>query len=414
MMQCLRRMLALLVSALALAARAQTTITVASYPAFDESTKIAVSAWRKNHPDVEIKLVSLAFGDHHKAMIKALASGSNLPDVMAVEIGFLGRLADSGGLEDLGAAPYHGRTLVAKLLRFTAPQATAGTSVLYAVPADVGPGTLFYRKDLLDKAGVTEAELTRSWESFIEAGKKIKSATDAYLLPSASDIVDLYIRTDLEEDEGIYFDKKGNVLVDSPRFRRAFLLARMARRAGLDAKVRNWSNEWAADLGNGTIATQPTGAWMAGHLANWLAPKTAGLWRAAQLPNGAYATWGGSFYAIPKRAEHKTEAWEFIKFLCFYRERQIDALQGLDAWPALKAAQDDAIIHAPMSFLGGQKAREVWKAAAAKVLPMAYNTLDPVAADIVNTELETVLRDGKDIEQALIDAQQQIERRIRR
>jgi multiple sugar transport system substrate-binding protein len=53
---------------------------------------------------------------------------------------------------------------------------------LAAIPCDIGPGTLFYRKDMLDKAGVTEADLTKSWESYIESGKKIKAATGAYLL----------------------------------------------------------------------------------------------------------------------------------------------------------------------------------------------------------------------------------------
>ena len=33
-----------------------------------------------------------------------------------------------------------------------------------------------------------------------------------------------------------------------------------------------------------------TGAWLAGHLNNWLAPATRGRWRAAQLPEGAFVT----------------------------------------------------------------------------------------------------------------------------
>src|SRR5512138_2359595 len=416
MKRCFRWALALLVSAMAVTAQAETTITVASFPSFDESVKAAIPLWEKTAAgkDVKVKLVSLAFGDHHNAMITALASGSNLPDVMAVEIGFIGRFAESGGLEDLGAAPYNGKPLLEKLLKFTRSQAQSGSGILAAMPADVGPGTLFYRKDVMDKAGVTEKDLTKSWESFIEAGKKVKAATGAYLLSNAVDIKDIYIRSDLKDGQGIYFDKAGKVLVDSPRFKKGFELAKAARVAGIDAKVGTWSNEWAEGFKRGTIVTQASGAWLAGHLNNWLAPDTKGLWRASQLPNGAWATWGGSFYAIPKKAEHKAEAWEFIKFMCFDKEQQLNALKSLDAWPALIAAQNDPFLDQPMPFLGGQKARQLWKVAAAKAPAIVVNKLDPVAADVVNAELEQVLEKDKPIDQALADAQQQIERRIRK
>ena len=73
---------------------------MASFPSFDEAVKAAIPLYKKAHPDVEIKLVSIAFADHHNAMTTALATGVNLPDVMAVEVGFIGKFAASGGLED--------------------------------------------------------------------------------------------------------------------------------------------------------------------------------------------------------------------------------------------------------------------------------------------------------------------------
>ena len=413
-MKSFRWALALLVAAMAVTAKAQTEITVASFPSFDESTKAAQPNFEKKFPNIKIKLVSLSFGDHHNAMLTALASGSNLPDVMAVEIGFIGRFAESGGLEDLGAPPYNGKPLLSKLLKFTGPQATSGMGILAAIPADVGPGALFYRKDILDKAGVSEAQLTKTWESFIESGKKVKDATGAYLIAHANDMKDIYIRTNLKEGEGIYFDKAGKVLVNGPRFTKAFELAKAARAAGIDAKVGAWSNEWAQAFKSSQLATVMSGAWMAGHLNNWICPDTKGLWRSAQLPNGAFATWGGSWYAIPKKAEHKKEAWEFIKFMTTDKEQQLNALKSLDAWPALIAAQDDPFIHQPMPFLGGQKARELWKVAADRAPGIPVNKLDSIAESIVNAELEQVLEKDKDIGTALADAEKQIQRRIRK
>ena len=55
------------------AADAATTITVAAFPALDAAVKAAIPLYKKLHPDVEIKLVSLAYADHHVAMTTSLS-----------------------------------------------------------------------------------------------------------------------------------------------------------------------------------------------------------------------------------------------------------------------------------------------------------------------------------------------------
>lgn len=411
-----RPLAAALLAALALAqaAYADTTLTVATYPALDTAVKAAIPAYKKDHPGVEIKVVSLAIADHHVAMTTSLATGANVPDVMAIEVGFIGKFAESGGLEDLAKPPYNARQYQNKLVRFTIPQAASAGGGIAAMPVDIGPGTLLYRKDLMDKAGIKEEDLTRSWESFIQSGKKLKAATGAYLLANAAELKDIYIRTGLKDGEGIYFDKEGHVLVDSPRFAKAFEYAREAHAAGIDGDIGAWSNEWAEGFKRGKIASQMMGAWLAGHLSTWLAPNTKGQWRAAQLPNGVYASWGGSFYAIPAKSANKAEAWEFIKYLALDKQAQLSAFKKLDAFPALLDAQNDPFYGQPVDFLGGQKARELWKVAAGRIPAVDVDKYDPIAQEIVNAELDKVLEQNKDIRQALADAKALIERRARR
>ncbi|HEY0821928.1 MAG TPA: extracellular solute-binding protein, partial [Rhizobacter sp.] len=365
-------------------AQAQTTtLTVASFPSFDMAVKAAIPLYKKVNPNVEIKLVSLAFMDHHTAMTTALAAGGNVPDVMGVELSFIGKFVESRGLEDLGKAPYNGMQLTPKFAKFTVPLAMSGSGTLAAIPADIGPGALFYRKDMLDKAGVTEADLTKSWESYIEAGKKVKAATGAYLLANAVDIKDIYIRSGLKAGEGIYFDKKGQPLINTPRFQKGFELAKAARTAGIDAKIAAWSNEWSEGFKRDKVASQMMGAWLGGHLSNWLAPESKGNWRSAQLPAGAFASWGGSFYAIPSKAQNKAAAWDFIKFMTTNKEMQIEAFRKLDAFPALIEAQSDPFVNEPIEYFGGQKARQLWKVSADKIQAIAVDKFDPIANEIV-------------------------------
>jgi multiple sugar transport system substrate-binding protein len=347
-------------------------------------------------------------------MSTALATGSGLPDVMAVDLRYIGKFAEAGGFDDLLLKPYDAAPLREKFVRYAIAQATDSKGELIALPADIGPGTLLYRKDLLDKAGVTEAELTQSWESYIEAGRKIKAKTGAYLLADAADLRDIVLRAGLKDGEGLYFDRSGKVLVDAPRFVRAFELGRAVRQAGLDAKAVAWTNEWAAGFKQNRIATQMMGAWLAGHLKNWLAPDTAGLWRSANLPAGAFGSYGGSFYAIPKKAAHKAEAWAFIRFMTLDRQTQLDSLRVLDSYPSLIEAQAAPEMEQPLPFLGGQKARVLWREIAAKVPATPVSKYDALATDVIRDEFENVVSKGKDIGAALADAKSLIERRSRR
>ena len=100
--------------------------------------------------------------------------------------------------------------------------------------------------------------------------------------------------------------------------------------------------------------------------------------------------------------------------MCLDKEQQLNALKALDAWPALLSAQNDPFLDQPMPFLGGQKARQLWKVAAQKAPMIVVHKLDPVASDIVNAELEQVLEKDKAIDEALKDAADQIQRRIRK
>ncbi len=391
------------------------TLTVAAYPAVDAIVKAALPEWNKRHPGVEVKVIGREFADHHTAMTTALAASSALPDVMTLEYGYLGRFSQSGGLENLAAAPFDALKHQARLVPFAWAQAQHEQHGLTAMPTDIGPGALFYRHDILQKAGVTPQQLTGSWEGFVTAGRQVKDRTGAYLVSHAREVKNIVIRSGVPSGEGIYYNAQGQSVVgSSPRFVRAFQLARQVREQGLDAKVNSWSNEWGESLKRGTVATQMMGAWLGGHLQNWLAPATAGQWRSAALPEGVATSWGGTFYAIPKKAQHKALAWDLIQHLTLNVAQQQQAFEKFNAFPALLEAQNGAFFDQPVAFLGGQKARVEWRETARRVQPTRVFRNDPIAEEIVDAELDLVLTRGKPVEQALADAHRLVQRRAQR
>ena len=391
-------------------------ITIAAFPSLDEAVKIALPGLKKKFPNYDIQLTALQYGDHHQALTTALATGQGLHDIEAVEIGFIGKFAEGGGLEDLNSAPYNAKMLTSLFVNYTVPQATSSDGRLVGMPADIGPGTTFYRKDLLEKAGVNPSEMN-TWEGYIAAGKKLQAKDKkVFLINSAASAAALIWRTNIPAGEGIYFSKDNKVVVgpDNARWVKAFTVAKQIRDAKLDAKIGEWSNEWYEGFKTGTVATQFSGAWLQGHFQNWMAPETKGLWRVQDLPDGAFAPWGGSFYTIPNASKNKAEAWNIIKYLTMDRAQQIASFKGNGAFPGLKSAWNDSSFNDPVEFLGGQKARLLWKSAAQKIKPLDVNKYDSVAETIVTTQLTSVLDEGKDIKQALTDARAEIEKRARR
>lgn len=405
-----------LLSALPAWANPRRKLTVAAFPNVDAIVKAAIPHWQSLHPDVDIQVVSRQYADHHTAMTTALSTSAHLPDVMALEADYLGRFAHGGGLEDLAQAPYRVGQLRDRFVPYAYAQAINRRGAVVAMPADIGPGTMMYRTDLLTKAGLNIADLSHSWEAYVDAGMKIKAATGAYLISSARVIKDIIIRSGLGPGDGLYFDQDLRVLVNSPRFEQAFKLARKVRRNKLDARVTAWTNEWSKGFKRGLLATELSGAWMVGQFANWVAPNTHGLWRVSQLPGDTFVAFGGTFYALPRKASaaNRELAWEFIQLLTLNRQLQFAAFKSEDAFPALIETHNDPFLEQPLPFLGGQRARPLWRDAARRITAPQVHKQNNFAEEVINTELDNVIDRDKDIGRALADAHRLLELRARR
>lgn len=386
-------------------------LDVAAFANYDQVIRLVIDDFEKENPNIKINLKSLSFGDHHTSLTTSLSTGANAPDVAAIEVGFIGRFANAGGLEDLSKAPYNSGEYIEKFSPFTVPLGQNAKGQQAALPVDIGPGAIFFRNDVLEKAGVTQEEMLKDWESFVEAGKKIKTETGSFLVANATGVKDIVIRSGLKDGESIYFGDSNEILVESDRFKKAFEVAKAVYDADLSAEVALWSTEWNEALRRGDIVSQMFGSWFVGHLRDFVSPDTT-YWRTADLPAETYASWGGTFLSIPRTAEHKEEAWTFIKYM-----NRVDVqTKALDfgTFPSLIEAQNTPLMDQPFTFLGGEKARIQWREAAAKIPAIKAHKHDPVAEQIINDALEKVLKKGVSIDKALKDAAKLIKRRARR
>lgn len=391
---------------------ADSNIRFDGFPDFDSSLKVLLPEFEKE-TGINVDYLMNNHGDHHTKLTTNLATGSGAGDVIVVDVEKIGPFVASGGLvnlsEQYGADKYQER-----FAPYAWTQGKGADGDVYGMPVDLGPGVMYYRSDVFEKAGIDVNKAIKDWDSYIKAGEELKKQ-DVYLIASAADVAQAIIFTTVPEGEGLYFDADGNPVVTSERFVHAFEVAKEIRDKGLDARILAWSNEWYEGFRNGTFATQLSGAWLLGHLNNWIAPETSGKWAVSNLPDGIYGSWGGSFLSIPTQSKHQDEAWKLIEYMTTRRDIQLKHFETIAAFPANTTTYDDDLFQQEVAFLGGQKARLLFAEVAENIKPVAPAKGDHVARSIIlENALMEVLDEGKDIRTALKEAERMIKRRTRR
>lgn len=110
-----------------------------------------LDGWNRTHPGERVTLIQLpeAADDVHAQMVDSLRSGSSRFDVLNIDVEWTAEFAGAGWIAPIDAA----RLPLGSLLPHVLDTATfRGT--LYAAPYVTNAGLLYYRKDLLAKAGV--------------------------------------------------------------------------------------------------------------------------------------------------------------------------------------------------------------------------------------------------------------------
>lgn len=194
----------------------------------------------------------------------------------------------------------------------------------YALPYDAAPMVMWYRKDMLDKAGVGTP---KTWEEFEQAGKKLKAvAPDAYLAsfnPNETQVTAALAWQAGAKWFGSDADSWKVGVNDQATQKVAAYWQKL-----IDEKIvkvqQAFSDEWTADLASGAVVGVLGANWSAtGIQKRTEASGQKGQWIAAEAPNWgtpAGALYGGSTFNITKSSKNPAAAAKFIEFLATNQE----------------------------------------------------------------------------------------------
>lgn len=125
-------------------------ITLATGPDFTGYMQTLVDKWNAWHPSEKVTLLRLpdASDDQHAQMVTNLQAKSDRYDVLNMDVVWTAEFADAGWI-----IPLDGRQFpIEQFLKPVVDTAVFGGK-LYAVPYTSNAGLLYYRRDILDKAG---------------------------------------------------------------------------------------------------------------------------------------------------------------------------------------------------------------------------------------------------------------------
>ncbi|MGW0464903.1 extracellular solute-binding protein [Streptomyces sp. NPDC003027] len=390
------------------------TITVDLFGSFGYKEAGLYAAYEKLHPNVTIKQTDTEDEqDYWKSLQTRLAGGGGLADVQAVEVGRIASVTQQQAdkFEDL--TRYGADRLKGEFAPATWSAATTKDGRILGLGTDVGPEAMCYRTDLLQQAGLPtdRTELARkwsTWEGYLALGEqyRAKAPAKSAWLDSVGSLYTVMVGQEKER----YYDASGTLIyADNPAVKHAWETSTKAAKAGLSAKLDQWSPQWNQAFSAGSFATLPCPAWMLGYIKGQAGDAGKGKWDIAKLPGGA-GNWGGSYLTVPRAAKHKKEAYELIQWLTapaqqatlFRKQGNFPSSTGAIAQVA--TATDPYFSGAPIGRIFGDAA----KAAPVQVLGVH----DKNVADQITNALSEVERKGTSPEKAWSNARKGVENAI--
>ena len=277
------------------------------------------------------------------------AAGAGLPDVQAVEEGWLSKVmqvSDSfTDLRDYGADDIKDRWVPWKV-----EQATDANGRIIGYGTDIGPQGVCFNGSLLEEAGMPSdrdgfAELLggedATWEKFFDAGKQYKEATGKAWYDQSGFVWNSMVN---QLDEGYYTADGELNIKDNAELQERWMMLADAAAAGLSSGQTQWDWGGGQAFVDGSFATFVCPGWMLGVVKGQVeaggGDATSG-WDFADVFPGGAANWGGTFLTVPTTSEHPEEAAKLADWLTD-TPQQVAAFQAAGTFPSVVDAQSDA------------------------------------------------------------------------
>lgn len=274
--------------------------------------------FERRNPEIHVQVQQLPWSAAHEKLLTAFA-GDALPDLCQLGNTWVPEFAALHALASLDSHVAASRAVAAKDYFPGIWDTNVIDGELRGIPWYVDTRLLFYRNDLLKKAGFDAPP--RSWEEWQRALAAVKKEVGperyAILLPLNE--FEPLLALSLQQEDPLLRDDGRRGGFTSPGFRRALDFYAGMFRNGWAPMTSNAaiSNVWT-EFGRGLFSFYISGPWNIEEFKRRLPPERQGDWMTAPLPGpdgpGA-STAGGSSLVMFRSSRHAQAAWRLIEYL---------------------------------------------------------------------------------------------------
>lgn len=277
-----------------------------------------IEDFERENPDIRVDLQQIPWTAAHEKLLTAFAA-DGLPDICQLGNTWIPEFAALGTLEPL--QPYVDASKVVDPKDYF--PGIWDTNVidgrLLGVPWYVDTRLLFYRKDILAKAGFDHPPASwAEWERAMAAVKReVGPQRYASMLPLNE--FEQLLSLGLQQDDPLLRDDDGRGNFESPGFRRALAFYANMFEQGWAPPMSETqiSNVWD-EFFNGLFTFYVSGPWNIREFKKRVPPGLEDAWGTAPLPGpdgpGAGIA-GGTSLVLFRSSPHKAASWKLVEFL---------------------------------------------------------------------------------------------------
>jgi multiple sugar transport system substrate-binding protein len=283
--------------------------------------------FERQNPGIHVRVQQIPWTAAHEKLLTAYV-GDATPDLAQVGNTWIPEFAALGALEPLDQWTARS-SVIDSAAYFTGIWNTNRIGdTLFGIPWYVDTRVIFYRKDLLARAGYREMPTTwAEWQKCMEAIKR-RAGPDRYAIFLPTNewaqpyVLGMQAGSPLLDEAGRHGEFSG------PAFRRAFDFYIGLFRAGLapalgNIDIANVYQEFA----RGRFAMYITGPWNLGEFSRRLPAELQDQWSTAPLPgpsgdSSGVSLAGGSSLAVFRASPHKEAVWRLVEYLSTTRQQE--------------------------------------------------------------------------------------------
>ena len=313
-----------LASALLSACREQTDsrteIVFWAMGAEGENVQKLIPEFERRNPDIKVRVQMIPWNAAHEKLLTAYA-GQSLPDMCQLGNTWVPEFHLLNAIDALDARVQHSPTVSRSNFFPGIWDTNVLDSSVYGIPWYVDTRVMFYRTDLLAKAGYPNGPKTWSeWFDLCDRLRRMTSNPDHYAM---------FFSTNNEWVGPVIMGlQEGSTLLKDNDTRGNFGGAKFVE--AMHAFHRFFTNGWAPikttqiisvfqAFQDGTFAMYITGPWNIGEFRKRLPPALQDKWMTAPLPGPdggiGVSLAGGSSLVMFSGSRHKAEVWRLIEYL---------------------------------------------------------------------------------------------------